>query len=113
MIALSDFVSVLQGTFPELLRSAANSVVCTQRTDLLERLFNQTYSPEKAIRFPTSNCRSAISRCEQCLNQLRCVVLGKEDPAGELRLFRLGECCIVYRGEREDENGEGGRVEMR
>ncbi len=66
----------LQGTFPEPLQPATNSIVCTKNTALLREIFNQTYTSEKPIKFPSRKCRPSISRCHQCLNQLRCKMIG-------------------------------------
>ena len=69
-----------QGTFPEPLVPAANSYVCTQNTQLLGEIFNQTYTPERGISFPPRRCRSASSRCDQCLTQTRCNTPGTVSP---------------------------------
>jgi len=61
-----------KGTFPDNLDAAANSVVCTKNTELLRKIFNQSYSIERPISFPPPRCRTAKSRCDQCLKQLRC-----------------------------------------
>jgi len=67
-------VARLQGTFPEPLQPAANSVVCTSAGDssLLRAVFNETPHVEHPISFPPSRCRTAISRCQQCLTQAHC-----------------------------------------
>ena len=66
-----------QGTFPEPLRSASNSFVCTRETSLLWTVFNRTSTDDvdnsprrrpQLIRFPPDPaCRSAAVTCEQCL----------------------------------------------
>ena len=66
----------VQGTFPEPLQPAANSIVCTDSSDLLRDIFNQSFGIERPIRFPPRRCRTAASRCEQCLSQPRCLALG-------------------------------------
>ncbi len=68
---------LLQGTFPDPLMPAANSIVCTKNTALLRDIFNQTYAPERPINFPPRRCRNALTRCKGCLNQLRCAMIGK------------------------------------
>ena len=67
-------VGALQGTFPEPLQPAANSVLCTTTDDssLLRAVFNKTAHFEHPISFPPSRCRTAISRCQQCLAQAHC-----------------------------------------
>jgi len=67
---------MLQGTFPDPMRPAANSIVCTEETDMLRQLFNESHSPVRSIKFPAKKCQTAISRCEQCLTQLRCASSG-------------------------------------
>ena len=78
------FIS-FQGTFPDPLMPAANSIVCTKNTALLRDIFNQTYAPERPINFPPRRCRNALTRCKQCLNQLRCAMIGESRN----RSFRL------------------------
>ncbi len=73
-----SYICCFQGTFPDPLIPAANSIVCTKNTALLREIFNQSYSEEKPIPFPSKRCRPAISRCNQCLNQLRCKMIGKK-----------------------------------
>jgi len=65
---------VPQGTFPEPLQPAANSVVCTSAgdTSLLRAVFNKTSHDEHPISFPPSRCRTAISRCQQCIAKAHC-----------------------------------------
>ena len=67
----------LQGTFPETLKPAANSVVCTRDTALLTEIFNKTASPVRPIRFPSKKCKNAQARCDQCINKQQCQLLGK------------------------------------
>ncbi len=67
------FVSLcLQGTFPVPMNREQNSIVCTENTALLREIFNQNYTMEHPISFPSKRCRMAHSRCEQCLDQSRC-----------------------------------------
>ena len=66
-----------QGTFPEPLEPAANSIVCTDNTAMLRDVFNQTYGTEHDIRFPAKKCRTAASRCQQCVRQSRCTRNGE------------------------------------
>ena len=65
-------VRVTQGTFPEPLEPAANSFVCTDNTAMLQEIFNQTFGDEYDMRFPVKKCRTAKSRCDQCVQQSRC-----------------------------------------
>jgi len=67
-----------QGSFPETLESAVNSVVCTDdgSSSLLVDLFHMTPKPVQPIRFPPDQCRSAARRCDQCLAQPRCRFTG-------------------------------------
>ena len=82
-------LSILQGTFPEKLSPAANSIVCTANTALLREIFNQTYTSERPIPFPPRRCRSAESRCEQCLRQQRCDMTGTIFTILLLSLFKF------------------------
>lgn len=69
--------SWFQGTFPEPLKQVENSIVCTDGSGLLRDIFNQSYTPERPIPFPSRKCRAAKSRCDQCLNQQWCLAQGK------------------------------------
>ena len=74
VLCMLNVAVVPQGTFPEPLQPAANSVVCTSADDtsLLRAVFNKTAHVEHPISFPPSRCRTAISRCQQCLAKAHC-----------------------------------------
>ena len=78
--ALFTVVFLSQGSYPDELKSAANSIVCTNGGFLLSELFNVTPSVERPVSFPPKHCNTAVSRCDQCLEQDSCgSVTGEQD----------------------------------
>ena len=77
----------LQGTFPEPMSEAGNSIVCTRDTELLTTIFNKTASPVRPISFPPRKCSRAQSRCDQCINQEQCQLLGQYTHTSSELLF--------------------------
>jgi len=67
---------ILQGSYPEDLAPASNSIVCTESAELMTDLFNVTPSIVRPISFPSKECRTAMSRCENCLEQEYCLAAG-------------------------------------
>ena len=94
-----------QGTFPEGLRPAANSIVCTDNSALLSKIFNQTSAVERPIRFPPQVCRTAQSRCDQCLNQARCHALGMYSQSWYDQCLNQARCHALgmYSQSRRDQ----------
>ncbi|CAH1781765.1 unnamed protein product [Owenia fusiformis] len=72
-------------TFPEKLVSVANSMVCSDATDLLTKLFNGTVTKDFPVPFLTEKCSRAISSCNKCLKQHNC----------ELADIFDRQCCAV------------------
>jgi hypothetical protein len=61
-----------QGSYPDELKSAANSIVCTSGGLLLRELFNMTPGIERPVSFPSKHCNAATARCDQCLEHDSC-----------------------------------------
>ena len=64
---------LVQGSYPDSLLPAANSIVCTGGGALLTQLFNVTPSLERAISVPPRHCRTAADLCHHCLELNDCL----------------------------------------
>jgi hypothetical protein len=64
-----------QGSYPDELKSAANSIVCTTGGFLLRELFNVTPGIERPVSFPSKHCNAATARCDQCLEHDSCTTI--------------------------------------
>ena len=60
-----------------MLDAAANSVVCTEPTDMLSALFGVTPNSVRPMTFITDRCKNVRSRCDQCLERHQCRMSGK------------------------------------
>jgi len=74
---ITSILLLFQGSYPEPLLSADNSVVCTDASkSMLTKLFNITPSIVRPISFPSETCKTARNRCDQCLANGRCIFSG-------------------------------------
>ena len=63
-----------QGSFPEHLKTASNSIVCTESDELLREVFNLSPAPVYPVSLPFSDsCSSARSQCDACLYSQSCL----------------------------------------
>ena len=60
-----------------VLEAAANSVVCTESTDMLSSLFRLSAATVRPMTFITDQCKTVRSRCDQCLEQRHCLTTGR------------------------------------
>jgi len=117
-----ETLTYTQGTFPEALEPAANSIVCTDNTALLRDVFNQSFGDEQYIRFPARKCRTAASRCNQCVQQSRCTRNGETCTAvtslqdllwggaqnqGRNHVFKVGGVQFLGIGYCTEQNTDG------
>ena len=71
------FVNSIQGSYPDVMKSAVNSVVCTAGNNLLMEMFNVTPSTERPVSFPPRQCKTAAARCDICLERDECLLTGE------------------------------------
>jgi len=70
-------VNWLQGSYPGVMKSAVNSIVCTDSNDLLLEMFNVTPSAVRPVSFPPRHCKTAAARCDLCLERDDCLLTGQ------------------------------------
>ena len=75
----SQYVTVngLQGSYPGMMKSAVNSIVCTEGNNLLVEMFNVTPSTVRPVSFPPRHCKTAAARCDLCLERDECLLTGQ------------------------------------
>lgn len=66
-----------QGTHPLPFEIVTNSIVCTDASNSLLKLFNLTSGKIRKITFPSRECKTSYSRCDKCLQDDQCQVNGE------------------------------------
>jgi len=79
-------VDLLQGSYPDAMKSAVNSIVCTESNNLLMEMFNVTPATERPVSFPPRACKTASALCDRCLERDDCLLTGQ-------RRSILARCC--------------------
>jgi len=67
----------LQGSYPGVMKSAVNSIVCTHSNAHLLEMFNVTPSTVRPVSFPPRRCKTAAARCDLCLERDDCLLTGE------------------------------------
>ena len=78
----------VQGAYPNTLKAHPNSMVCTDETDMLAALFNQTARRLQPIRLQSRECKNAAEDCDDCLARANCAVNGETIDAYRWRCHR-------------------------
>lgn len=69
----------IAGGPPEMLKPAANSIICTEDNYLLHRLFKMASFSVHPISYSSSSCSESYAKCQDCLNMNQCSLVNDAD----------------------------------